>query len=194
MFAGGATLDWNAVAARYARLAGAGGDGNGVLEKLPLNYLYLGAIRRALPQARLVLVSRSPIDVCFAMYRTLFGEAYPFTYDFEDLARYYAAYAKLIAHWREAFGEAMHEVRYEELVTDPVRTAAALAGACGLEWRDSAIEVERNSAICLTQSAAQVRRPIYRSSTGRWRDYRGQLEPLTAKLRRRGVGLEELDS
>ena len=193
MYAGAASLDWNAVADSYARLAGAG-EGHVVLEKLPLNYLHLGAIRRALPQARLVLVSRSPIDVCFAMYRTLFGEAYPFTYDFEDLARYYAAYAKLITHWREVLGEVMHEVRYEELVADPARTAGALARACGLEWRDSAIEVERNSAVCLTQSAAQVRRPIYRSSTGRWRDYRSQLEPLIEKMRQRGVGLAELDS
>ncbi|HEX3845563.1 MAG TPA: sulfotransferase [Steroidobacteraceae bacterium] len=194
VFARAATLDWDAVAAVYARLADAAGVGNAVIEKLPLNYLYLGAIHRALPQARLVLISRSPIDVCFAMYRTLFGDAYPFTYHFEDLARYYAAYSKLIAHWREAFGEAIHEVRYEELVSDPVHTAAALAGACGLEWRDSAVEVERNGSVCLTQSAAQVRRPIYRSSTGRWRDYHTQLEPLIAELRRRGVGLGELDS
>ena len=60
-----------------------------------MNYLHLGAIHRALPQARLVLVSRAPLDCCFAMYRTLFGDAYPFTYQFDDLARYYAAYSAL---------------------------------------------------------------------------------------------------
>ena len=140
------------------------------------------------------LVSRSPVDVCFAMYRTLFGEAYPFTYDLEDLARYYAAYSRLIAHWRDAFGQSMHEIRYEHLVSDPVRAAAALAGACGLEWRDSAVEVETNAAVCLTQSAAQVRRPIYRSSAGRWHHYRRQLEPLIESLCHRGVSLEELES
>jgi tetratricopeptide (TPR) repeat protein len=197
VLAGAATRDWNAVATSYARLAVAAGTGGGddaILEKLPLNYLHLGAIRRALPRARLVLVSRSPLDVCFAMYRTLFGDAYPFTYDFEDLARYFAAYSRLIAHWRESFGEAIHEVRYEELVGDPVRAAAGVAGACGLEWRDSAVAVERNSTVCLTQSAAQVRRPIYLSSTERWRDYRTQLEPLIAKIRQQGIDLGELDS
>ena len=188
------TLDWAAVAAGYAGLADAAGASNLVIEKLPLNYLYLGAIRRALPQARLVLVSRSPLDVCFAMYRTLFGDAYPFTYDFEDLARYYAAYSKLSAHWRETFGESIHEVRYEELVSDPIRAAAPLAAACALEWRDTAVEVERNTTVCLTQSAAQVRRPIYQSSAGRWRHYRTQLEPLIAGLRHRSVDLAELDS
>ena len=188
------TLDWAAVAAGYARLACTAAAGSLVIEKLPLNYLYLGAIGRALPRARLVFVSRSPVDVCFAMYRTLFGDAYPFTYHFEDLARYYAAYSRLAAHWRETLGESIHEVRYEELVSDPIRAAAPLAAAWGLEWRDSAVEVERNTAVCLTQSAAQVRRPIYQSSTGRWRRYRAHLEPLIAALRRQGVEPAELES
>jgi tetratricopeptide (TPR) repeat protein len=191
---GAAIRDWNAVAVRYAHLAGAADDGNVVLEKLPLNYLHLGAIHRALPRARLVLVSRSPLDVCFAMYRTLFGDAYPFTYDFEDLARYYAAYSRLIAHWRAAFGQSIHEVHYEHLVSDPARAAGALAGACGLEWCATAVEVETNAAVCLTQSAAQVRRPIYRSSMGRWRHYRAQLDPLIERLRHQGVSLGELES
>jgi tetratricopeptide (TPR) repeat protein len=177
-----AAVDWDAVAAGYARLAAAGGAQRLIIEKLPLNYLYLGAIHRALPRARLVLVSREPIDLCFAMYRTLFGDAYPFTYRFEDLARYYGAYSRLIAHWRDAFGDSIHEVHYEELVSDPGPIGAALARACGLQWRDAAVEVERNSAVCLTQSAAQVRRPIYRSSAGSWQHYRTQLEPMVSAL------------
>jgi hypothetical protein len=187
-----AAVDWDAAAAGYARLAAAGASQRVIIEKLPLNYLHLGAIHRALPLARLVLVSRAPLDCCFAMYRTLFGDAYPFTYQFEDLARYYAAYSRLMAHWRDAFGDSIHEVHYEELVSDPGRIGEALARACGLEWLDSAVEVERNAAVCLTQSAAQVRRPIYRSSAGSWRHYRTQLEPLIAALRDQGVRPPEL--
>lgn len=188
-----ATVDWDVVAAGYARLADPGEGREVVVEKLPVNYLHLGAIRLALPQARLVLVGRAPVDGCFAMYRTLFGDAYPFTYRFEDLARYYSAYSRLIAHWRDSFGDSLHEVQYEELVADPVLVGAALAQACGLEWRDSAVEVERNATVCLTQSAAQIRRPIYRSSAGSWRHYRTQLEPLIEALRHQGVRLAELD-
>jgi tetratricopeptide (TPR) repeat protein len=183
--------DWDAVAASYARLATAGGAPGVVIEKLPLNYLHLGAIHRALPQARLVLVSRAPLDCCFAMFRTLFGDAYPFTYQFEDLARYHAAYSRLVAHWRAILGTSIHEVRYEELVQEPGRRGEALARACGLEWRDSAVEVERNATVCLTQSAAQIRQPIYRSSAGSWQHYRAHLEPLVAALREHGVSRAE---
>ncbi len=193
VFARAASADWSAVAAGYAQRAGADGSPDTIIEKLPMNYLYLGAIHRALPRARLVLVSRSPLDGCFAMYRTLFGEAYPFSYDFQDLARYYAAYSRLIAHWRTTLGDSIHEVRYEELVTDPLRTGAALARACGLEWRDAAVAVEKNSTVSYTASAAQIRRPIYRSSTGRWRHYQAQLQPLIEALRREQVPLPELD-
>ena len=188
-----AAIDWDSIAAHYLRLADPDGAGQVIIEKLPLNYLYLGAIRRALPQARLVLLNRCAVDVCFAMYRTLFGEAYQFTYDFGDLARYYAGYSSLIAHWRGAFGEALHEVAYEDLVGDPARTAQGLARACGLSWRESALAVESNGAVCLTQSAAQVRRPIYRSSLGRWRHYRGQLGPLIEALGRNGAGVPRLE-
>ena len=186
-------LDWQAVATGYARLA-ADDAREVIIDKLPLNFLHLGAIHRALPQARLVLVNRSPLDVCFAMYRTLFGDAYQFSYDFQDLARYHAAYSRLIAHWRAALGESLHEIGYEELVGDPIRAAAPLAAACGLEWRDAAVELERNTTVCLTQSAAQVRRPIHQSSVGHWRHYRGHLEPLIEALRHHGVSLTELDS
>ena len=193
LFARAAAADWDAVAAGYMRRADPNDSGGVLLEKQPMNYLYLGAIHRALPRARLVLVSRSPLDICFAMYRTLFGEAYQFSYDFDDLARYYASYSHLIAHWREALGESLLEVHYEDLVSDPARIAAGIARWCGLKWRDGAVEIERNDALCLTQSAAQVRRPIYRSSTGRWRHYRTHLEPLIDALRRQGVRLAELD-
>jgi len=188
VFARAAAADPRAVAAHYERLADVG-SGMRIVEKLPMNYLYLGAIRRALPDAKLLLVTRSPLDSCFAMYRTLFGDAYPFTYDFEELARYYAAFESLMAHWRGPFGIDLHEVRYEDLVAEPQRVGASFARHCGLEWRAQAIELENNAAVSLTASAAQIRRPIYGTSSGRWRRYGDHLEPLIQALRTHAVAL-----
>jgi tetratricopeptide (TPR) repeat protein len=175
--------DQGAVAGGYAALADPGPRAHHVVEKLPLNYLYVGAIRRALPAAKIVLVSRSALDSCFAMYRTLFAAGYPFSYDLVEVGRYYAAYARLMEHWRALLGSNLHEIVYEELVSEPRRVGAELAAACGLVWSDAAIEIQNNSSVSLTASAAQVRRPIYGSSSGRWRHYREQLEPLIATLR-----------
>jgi tetratricopeptide (TPR) repeat protein len=191
VFLRAAAADPAAVAANYARLADGAGTHEKIVEKLPMNYLYLGAIHRALPGAKIVSVRRSPLDSCFAMYRTLFGEAYPFSYDFEDLARYYAAFEGLMGHWRRAFGNDVYEVAYEELVRDPTAVGAALARHCGVTWTAQAIDVQKNAAVSLTASAAQIRRPIYGTSSGRWRSYRRHLDPLVRALRRGGVALPE---
>jgi tetratricopeptide (TPR) repeat protein len=189
VFQRAAAADPDAVAAGYARFARPGIDLERVIEKLPLNYLYVGAIHRAMPEAKILLVRRSPLDSCFAMYRTLFAEGYPFSYEFEELGRYYAAYERLVSHWRAALGGRLHEIVYEDLVREPRRIGAAIAQYCGLRWSDAAIDIQNNRSVSLTASAAQVRRPIYGSSSGRWRHYGRHLDLLIAELRCRGVSL-----
>jgi tetratricopeptide (TPR) repeat protein len=191
IFARAAAAPADAVAANYARAANVHGSTDRIIEKLPMNYLYLGAVGRALPDARILGVRRSPLDSCFAMYRTLFGEAYPFSYDMAELARYYAAYERLMNHWRRVLGGRLHEIVYEELVKDPHRVGAAAAAYAGLSWSEAAVDIQRNAAVSLTASAAQVRRPIYGTSSGRWRHYRAHLGPLIQALRKYGVALPD---
>lgn len=191
VFQRAAAAEPRSVAAAYARFAHLNFSDDRVIEKLPMNYLYLGAIQRALPEAKLLLIRRSPLDSCFAMYRTLFGAAYPFTYDFDELARYYAAYDALMNHWRALLGGKLHEIVYEDLVREPQRQGAAAARHCGLTWAAQAVDIQNNGSVSLTASAAQIRRPIFGSSSGRWRHYRRHLAPLIAALRRYGVTLPE---
>jgi len=191
VFQRAAAADPDTVGASYARRADVGNTAARIIEKLPLNYLYLGAILRALPQARVLVVKRSPLDSCFAMYRTLFAAGYPFSYHLEELGRYYAAYGQLMDHWRSVLGGSLYEIVYEDLVRDPKRTGAAIAAHCGLPWSDAAVDIQNNKSVSLTASAAQIRRPIYGSSSGRWHYYRRHLQPLVDTLRGHGVTLAE---
>jgi tetratricopeptide (TPR) repeat protein len=190
IFARCAAADSARVAERYRALAGRA-DAARAVEKLPLNYLYVGALRQALPDCTPIVLARAAIDSCFAMYRTLFGAAYPFTYDFEELARYYVAYDRLVRHWRALFGEWLVVIRYEDLVTEPARTGAAVAAACGLPWLEGAVDIEKTTSVSMTASAAQIRQPIYRSSIGKWRHYERHLKPLIDALRTRGIRLSD---
>ena len=187
VFQRAAAADPAAVAADYARFAGCSAGAGHIVEKLPLNFLYVGAIRQALPEAKIIIVNRSPLDSCFAMYRTLFAAGYPFSYDLAELARYYAAHERLRDHWRALPGGALHEVVYEDLVREPQRVGAAMADYCGLAWSNAAIDIQQNRSASLTASAAQVRRPIYGSSSGRWRHYHAHLGTLMTMLRAQGV-------
>lgn len=175
------------VAREYDALAAADGFTGKIIEKLPFNYLYIGPILRALPTTPIIWVRRSPLDSCFAMFRTLFGAAYPFSYDFEELARYYAAYDRLMRHWVTIYPGRITEVAYEELVASPEAVGKRLAESCGLAWRDEAIDISKNKTASLTASATQVRSGIYASSSGLWRNYREHLLPLAAHLQANGI-------
>jgi tetratricopeptide (TPR) repeat protein len=156
-------------------------------DKLPLNYLYAGLINAALPRARFVALRRHPVDSCYAMYKTLFAAAYPFTYDLMDLARYYVAWDRLMRHWRELIGRAWLEVSYEELIADLEGVSRRIIVHCGLEWEERCLSFHRNPAAVTSASAVQVRRPLYADSVGRWQAYARDLGPLARYLKENGV-------
>lgn len=183
-------LDFRALGEDY--LAGiAGYAGERVVDKTPANFLYLGLIAKALPHARIIHVRRDPLDVCHAMYKTLFRMAYPFSYDLHDLAHYWLAFDQLMAHWRRTLpAQQLLEVDYENLVADPESTARRLVEHAGLAWEPGCLEFHANPQPSLTASAAQVRQPIYTSSVAAWRHYEKQLSPLLATLRDAGVHID----
>jgi hypothetical protein len=157
------------------------------VDKLPFNYLYAGLIRRAMPRAKIVSLERHPMDSCYSMYKQLFRDAYPFSYDLDDLGRYYVAYRELMDHWRRVMPGVIHTVRYEDLVADLEGEARRLLDYCGLAWQDGCLRFHENPEASTTASALQVRQPIYSHSVGRWRNYAKQLEPLRARLASAGI-------
>lgn len=151
-------------------------------DKQPSNYLYVGLIRRALPHARLIVITRDPMDSCFAMYRSLFTGAYPFSYRLDELAAYYRAWHRLIRHWKSVLQDELLIVRYEDLVVDLESTARRMLAHCGLEWQSGCLSFHSRTDAVTTASATQVRRPIYDTSIGKWRNYRDYLQSLETSL------------
>ncbi len=183
-----ARLDFGALGQDYLRRVHARGlEARCFTDKMPLNYLYCGLIRRALPGARIVHVRRHPMAACYAMYKRLFQDGYPFSYDLDDLGHYYLAYRRLMCHWRRTLPGAIHELRYEEFITDPLGATRRLLQFCGLAWHDACVDFHTHAAPTTTASAAQVRRPLYDTSVVQWRHYRAQLSTLEARLREAGI-------
>jgi hypothetical protein len=158
-------------------------------DKMPLNYLYCGIIRRALPNARIVHLTRHPLATCYAIYKTLFKDGYPFSYDLEEIGRYYVGYRKLMDHWRRTMPGAIHDLSYERLIADQAGETRRLLEFCGLEWEDACLAFQRNPAATTTASATQVRQPLYDSSVEQWRHYATQLEGLRRQLLAAGIEL-----
>jgi hypothetical protein len=154
------------------------------VDKQPLNYLYAGLIGRALPCARIIALARDPMDACYAMYKTLFTSAYPFSYDLNDLGQYYGAWHRLLRHWRSVLGPKLLIVQYEDLVKHQEAVSRRIVAHCGLQWEDACLAFQERRGAVTTASAVQVRRGLYSSSVGKWRHYERQLDPLAEVLKR----------
>lgn len=176
-------IDFAALGARYMQAARQMAGGHPMfIDKLPPNYMYCGMIHRALPKARIIHLVRDPLDSCYAIYKTLFFNAYEFSYDQEELADYYIAYRRLMQHWREAMPGAILDVNYEDLVSDTETQARRIYDWCGLQWTPAALEVPDRSAVFATASAAQVREPVHTRSVHSSRRHLAGLQPMARKL------------
>ena len=153
-----------------------------VTDKLPANFLYIGLIYAAFPQARVIHCVRDPLDTCLSCYRKAFASAHGFAYDLRELGRYYRAYAGLMAHWQRLFPERMFELRYEAVIREPESTIRRLIQYCGLDWDEACMRFYETERPVQTASAAQVRRPLYTDSIGAWRRYADHLQPLRTAL------------
>jgi tetratricopeptide (TPR) repeat protein len=152
-----------------------------VTDKMPANFMFLGLIHMALPQARIIHVQRDPRDTCLSCYSKLFTAEQNFSYELGELGRYYRKYVELMAHWRDVLPKGgLLEVRYEDVIADLEASARRIVDFCGLGWHPNCIAFHETRRPVRTASATQVRRPIYRTSEGRWRPYERHLGPLLA--------------
>jgi tetratricopeptide (TPR) repeat protein len=187
-----AGIDFDGLGRDYlSRVRAAGMTAARFTDKMPLNYLYCGLIRRALPHARIVHVRRRPMAACYAIFKTLFQDGYPFSYDLEELARYYIAYDRLMHHWQASLPGGIHEFSYEALIADQRGETQRLLAFCGLDWEETCMQFQANAAPTTTASAVQVRRPLYDTAIAQWRNYARQLEPLRQQLRAANINVEE---
>lgn len=187
-FAAVPAAGWTSVAEGYAaRLAVAGNGAGFVTDKTPGHFHLLGILGLLFPHGRIIHAARDAMDTCFSILQFQFDDRSPHTCDMALLAYAYGRYLRLMRRWRELAGDRFITVRYEELVASPVAEGRRLFAHCGLEWRDEYLAVEREGGAVRTFSALQVRRPIYRTSVGAWREFAAELAPLRRALEAEGV-------
>lgn len=176
--------EWRVLGAAYVeRLQRLAPEAERIVDKLPGNFVHAGLIHLALPNARIIHVTRDPLDTCFSCYSKLFSGAVNYAYDLGELGRYYRAYAALIAHWRSVLPPTvLLDVSYEALVADLEPQARRLVAHCGLEWEPRCLAFHASKRAVRTASAVQVRRPLYNNAIGRARPYLPWLGALQAAL------------
>jgi tetratricopeptide (TPR) repeat protein len=154
-----------------------------ITDKMPSNFFFVGLIHLALPNAHIIHVNRDPVDTCLSCFSTLFADGNYHAYDLSELGRYYRRYQTLMQHWHRILPPGrILDVRYEDVVADLEGQARRIIAHCGLDWDRRCLDFHESKRPVHTASVAQVRRPIYSSSVGRWRAYEPFLRPLLAEL------------
>lgn len=151
-------------------------------DKLPSNFLNIGFIAQALPQARILHMVRDPVETCFSNLRELFSDANPYSYDQLELAAYYREYRRLMAHWHERLPGRILDVDYAELTRDTETVMRRVAGFCGLDYQPGMLRIEERQRGVATASAIQVRQGIVARDKPKWAPYEDYLQPLIQAL------------
>lgn len=169
-------------------VAARGNTGRWFTDKLPTNFLNIGLIHLALPDAAIVHIHRKPKAACHSVFKAFFGDAHPYSYDMIELADYYAAYRGLMDHWRAVLPSAkLIEIAYEDLVSSPAAIGSELFARLGLRWDEAFLSVELSQVATDTASASQVAEALHTRSLAQWRLVAQQLQPLFARLAANGV-------
>lgn len=176
------------LAARYLEmLARLFPRGERVTDKRPDNFLYIGLIKRLFPDARIVHTARNPLDNCLSIYFLHLDHSMSYALDLADIGHHYVQYRRLMTHWKTLYGADILDLDYDALVREPRPAIQRLTTFCGLEWEEACLSFEQTARAVKTASVWQVREPLYRRSSGRWRNYAAQLAPLAAYLREAGI-------
>ncbi|MBT8054610.1 MAG: sulfotransferase [Gammaproteobacteria bacterium] len=156
-----------------------------VTDKLPFNFMLIGLIRKALPNARIIHCVRDARDNCLSIYKQNFAtENYRFAYNLESVAQFHNIYRALMKHWHEVLPGAIYDLNYEALAQNPEPEIRKLLEACELEWEDSCLKFHKSEAVVTTASFYQVRQPMYTSSIKLWEKYGDCLQPMFDELQR----------
>lgn len=149
-----------------------------VTNKRPDAFGLLGMLKAVFPNARFVNTVRDPRDTALSIWFQQFDDRLGYAADLADIAHHFRQYRRLMAHWKGLFADRIFDADYDAYVQDPRGVTERLLAFAGLDWHEGCLDFRANVNRVRTASVTQVREPLYRRSSGRWRNYERQLAQL----------------
>ena len=154
------------------------------VDKLPLNFRYVGLIRKALPEAKILHLNRDPVAVCWSHYKTYFnGQSIGYAWDMAEIGGFYRLYEAFMDRMRSDYPGGFLDVDYKALTETPEPVIRGMLDYCGLPFEAACLSPEKNDRAVRTASVRQVRSGIYTGSTSKWRGFEKHMGPLLEALK-----------
>lgn len=152
-----------------------------LIDKAPLNFMYLGLVALMFPAARVIWCRRDPRDIAVSIYGENFAVEERLATSLEGIGHYINQQNRLMRHW-QSMNLPIMELNYESLVSDIEVQAMKLLSFVGLPWDPACLEFHKSERGVQTPSRWQVKQPVHTRSIGRWRNYSSELAPLLETL------------
>jgi tetratricopeptide (TPR) repeat protein len=152
------------------------------VDKMPLNFRFIGFIIAAFPEAKIIHMKRNPMAICWSIYKNFFpGNSY--SYDQEDTANYYKLYEDLMNYWEDLYPNKIFNFNYEQLTSSQEKETKRLLEYCEIPWDENCLDFHNNSTMMRTTSAMQVKKKMYQGSSEEWKKFADNLQTLIAGLK-----------
>ena len=154
-----------------------------VIDKMPLNIIYIGEILRFFPKAKFIFALRNPYDSVLSCFMQQF-ELNPAMKNFTSLEGSVFLYDLVMKLWiiyKDVFSIDYHYIKYEDLVIDFETTTQKIFKFLEIDWSEDTKNFYINAKERLnisTPSYNQVTSPLYKRSINRWKNYEKEFEGL----------------
>ena len=154
-----------------------------ITDKMPGNFKWIGLIKSAFPDSKIIHLKRDKKDTCFSIYKSYFSNnTCTYAYDLENIVKYYNLYKNTMKKWNNVLGKEIYECGYENLVYNFEGEVKKLLDFCKIDWDKDVLNYFNNKRRVMTVSSAQIREKVYISSVNSWSNYKKDLEKHFEKL------------
>lgn len=178
--------------AHLTKLFPAAGQSTYITDKRPDNFLLIGLIKRLFPRSKIVHTLRHPLDTGLSVFsHHLQPQVASYSCDLADIGHYYGEYQRLMGHWKRIYSDSIFDFDYDAFVHDPEPVLRRLLDFLGLPWDQNCLDFHRRRSTVKTASYWQIRQPLHKGASGRWRNYAQHLESMRRELAKAGIELPD---
>lgn len=150
-----------------------------ITDKMPSNFMWLGFILASIPDAKIIHVRRDARAVCWSIFKNyLSAQALGFSFNLDDIVRFYHLYDDLMDFWAQKFPGQIYELNYETLTQNQEEETRKLLAFSGLAWEEQCLSFHKTERVVKTASSSQVRERLYTGSSEAWRHYEKHLKDV----------------
>ena len=154
-----------------------------VTDKMPQNFLYLGLIFKALPEAKIIHLKRDPAATCWSNFKHYFSASgLGFSNDLSDTVGYFKLYNDLMKFWDRKYCGRFYHLNYDNLTNEQEIETKKLISFLDIGWEDACLSPHSNKRSVRTASQLQVRKKVYKGSSDVWRKFEPYLDGIFDKL------------